>query len=231
MQNFDGLAAFAFYDCISSSNSHFSVFFHFIFRLVDDFNGVYEFVTFGYFLWTLSGVCCFVLTLLAQLVKNFDYFLFIHNKFSLFANYFRLIFFLCHIFKKSDNASPAEILTTLIQIGYTFVTLFAACEFGQRVTHQFNQFNEQFYDSNWYLFSLAMQRIYSIVLIGAQDAVIIQGYANTVCTRNAFENVICAEIQYASQICPDFRTVMELFLLSLDRKFWIFLFDDASPNG
>lgn len=95
------------------------------------------------------------------------------------------------MFKKSDNASPAEILTTSIQIAYTFVTLFAACESGERVTHQFNQFNDNFHICEWYSFPLEMQRIYSIALVGVQDSVIIQGYANTVCTRNAFENVIC----------------------------------------
>lgn len=106
---------------------------------------------------------------------------------SYFANSMILIFW---CFEKSNNASPAEILTTLIQIAYTFVTLYAACEMGQRVAYQFNLFNEKVYDCDWYLFSLEMKRIYAIALIGSQDPVIIEGYANTVCTRNAFENVI-----------------------------------------
>lgn len=71
-----------------------------------------------------------------------------------------------------------------------FVTLFAACETGERVTHQFNQFDESFYQCDWHSFPLVLQRVYLIVLAGAQDPVIIQGYANTVCTREAFKNVM-----------------------------------------
>lgn len=77
-----------------------------------------------------------------------------------------------------------------MEMGYTFGMLFAHCEIGERVTHQFNLFNEKFLHCNWYLFPIEMQRIYSIVLIGVQDPAIIQGFANTICTRDAFKRVI-----------------------------------------
>lgn len=92
--------------------------------------------------------------------------------------------------QKSENATPAELLTSLTQIGYTFGTLFAAAEFGEHVAHHFNQFHERFCDCDWYFYPISIQRIYVIVLAGVQDAVIIEGYANTVCTRDAFKNVI-----------------------------------------
>ena len=94
------------------------------------------------------------------------------------------------LLQKSDNVNPAELLSTLMQIGYTFGTLFAYCEFGERVTHQFNQFNEHFCNCDWYLFPIEIKRIFLIVLVGIQDPVIIQGYAITVCTRDAFKKVI-----------------------------------------
>lgn len=76
-----------------------------------------------------------------------------------------------------------------MNIFYTFFTLFAYCEFGERGTHQFNQFNERFCNCDWYLFPIEMQHIYAIGLVGVQQPVIIEGYANTVCTRDAFKKV------------------------------------------
>lgn len=92
--------------------------------------------------------------------------------------------------KKEENLDPPEVLSILIEIGYTFVTLFAVSESGESITHQFNQFNENLWKCHWYSFPLAMQRIYSIVLVGVQEPVTILGYANTVCNRETFKIVI-----------------------------------------
>ena len=109
------------------------------------------------------------------------------SKLMIISNVF-VIFLL--LLLKSDYSSPAELIGLLMQIGYTFGSLFAYCEFGERVTHQFNQFNENFCNCDWFSFPIEMQRIYLLVLVGVQDPVIIRGYAHTVCTRDAFKRVI-----------------------------------------
>lgn len=63
------------------------------------------------------------------------------------------------------------------------------CYFG-KVTHHFNGFNKKLCDCNWFLFPNKMKRIYLIVLSGTQQPAVIQGYGNTVCTRDAFKKVI-----------------------------------------
>lgn len=77
-----------------------------------------------------------------------------------------------------------------MSLEFTFTTIFAFCEFGERVTHQFNLFNEKFCHCDWYLLPIEIQRMYLIVLVGVQDPVMIRGFANTLCSRDAFKKVI-----------------------------------------
>ena len=72
---------------------------------------------------------------------------------------------------------------------WTFTTIFFVCELGEKVTHQFNLFNEEICNCDWFLFPIEIQRIFLIVLLGAQQPAVIQGYANTTCTRDTFKNV------------------------------------------
>ena len=92
-------------------------------------------------------------------------------------------------FSKSNGSNPTEIVPAFLAITSIFIAIFAYCEFGEQVMHQFNLYGETFCSCDWYLFPIEMQRIYSIALVGVQDPVIVQGYANTVCTRDAFKNV------------------------------------------
>lgn len=129
----------------------------------------------------------------------------------------------CSFVRKSDNASAAEIFGTITPIGYTFGTIFAYCEFGERVTLQFNEFNEKFCQCNWYSFPLAMQRIYSISSVGIQDPVVIEGFASTTCTRDAFKKVDLIHIS-------DLAENQVLICLFSDCEWRIFLSNDASSN-
>lgn len=89
--------------------------------------------------------------------------------------------------------SPPDLFVTLLEMAYTFGTLFLYCELGEWVTHQFNLYNHALNDCDWYTFPIKVRRIYLIVLVGVQDPVIIHGYAGTVCTRDAFKKVILVE--------------------------------------
>lgn len=185
------------------------------FRLIGDFNGIFEYITFGFFSFTLSGVCCYTLILLSQLVEHQIHRISFFSSKSLILSWL----FFVDIVRKSKNESLFGILNTLVQTGNVFISLFVYCEFGERVTHQFNQFNEQFCDCRWYSLPMEMQRIYSIVLVGVQQSVIIEGYSNTVCTRDAFKKVIlmCGYIAnsvYSYQTDGRLITTLILFFFS-----------------
>lgn len=84
----------------------------------------------------------------------------------------------------------AEVVNTVLNALYSFGRIYFVCELGEKVTSQFNVFNEKISDCNWYLFSIETQRVFLIFLSGTQQLAAIQGYANTVCTRDAFKTVI-----------------------------------------
>lgn len=145
----------------------------------------------------------------------------VHLKTEFFASEFVLTF--TSFVSKSDNAGAADLFGTILPIGYTFSTLYGYCDFGERVTLQFDEFNEKFCQCNWYSFPLAMQRIYLISSVGIQDPVVIEGFASTTCTRDAFKKVDLIHIS-------DLAENQVLICLFSDCEWRIFLSNDAPSN-
>lgn len=82
-----------------------------------------------------------------------------------------------------------DIITTFSQFLWAFLSNFFYCEIGERVTRQFDLFDEELRRCDWYLFPIEMQRLILITMSGSQHPEIIRGYANSVCTRDAFKRV------------------------------------------
>lgn len=80
-------------------------------------------------------------------------------------------------------------MNTLGGLTWVFLSCFLCCNFGERVTHQFNLFDEKLRCCDWYLFPIKIQRLILITMSADQHPCIIHGYANTVCTRDAFKRV------------------------------------------
>lgn len=156
-------------------------------RFVDEFNDIYEFIITGYFLWALLNMCSSLLVFRMQLV---EYNLVIKRiKLSFSKGFFP---FFSHIeirLKSGRSSNRIDIIVIILLLFWAFSIIFLYCEIGERVTHEFNEFNEQFCQCNWYSFSIEMQRMFIIVMSNTQRPAIIQGYANTVCTRDAFKQV------------------------------------------
>lgn len=70
---------------------------------------------------------------------------------------------------------------------YAFMNLFLYSECGERVTNQFNEFIEQLCECDWHLYSIKVQRMFIIALSANMRLANIEGYANTVCTRELFK--------------------------------------------
>lgn len=148
--------------------------------------------------------------------------------------------------KKSNGANPVDLMNAILSVIWTFVTIFFVCELGEKVTHDFNLFYHELCNCDWFLFPIEMKRIYLIVLVGAEQAMPIQGYANTTCTRDTFKNVnkiffFCKRIDKVVD-CDSAKRRLDsiakfnmfnssLFPLILDCQRWIFLFHNAPSNG
>lgn len=76
-----------------------------------------------------------------------------------------------------------------MQVTWISIEIFFVCNLGERVTYQFNEFNEKLHQCNWILFPIEIKRIYLFILLGSQRTVFIEGYLKTACTRETFKNV------------------------------------------
>lgn len=85
-----------------------------------------------------------------------------------------------------------EILVSLTLAAWVYVALFFVCEFGQRVTNQFELFGEELEQCDWDTLPIEMQRMYVIFLSGTQQPVNVACYFNVLCTREIFQTVSIA---------------------------------------
>lgn len=116
------------------------------------------------------------------------------SSFFIRANIF---FYISHYFdslcdeqiKSVPNPNPTELFNSMMGVIWMFGIMFLYCEVGERVTHQFSVFHERLCFSDWFLFPLEMKRMFVIMLSNTHESIIIQGYANTDCTREAFKKV------------------------------------------
>lgn len=72
---------------------------------------------------------------------------------------------------------------------WSFVIIFIVCELGQRLTNEFDTYNHTLYQCNWYAFPIELRHMFIVVLMNAQQPVVIKGFADTLCARESFEKV------------------------------------------
>lgn len=94
-----------------------------------------------------------------------------------------------YLIKSDDCLTPTDLTTTLLIISWSFIIIFSCSELGETMAFQFNVFHELLCQSNWYEFSIDMQRMLIIFMLDTQQLAFIRGYGNIVCTRDAFKNV------------------------------------------
>lgn len=82
-----------------------------------------------------------------------------------------------------------DLLRILLLVFWAFVLVFLFCEFGEMVSDEFEEFNDELDQSDWYSFSVEMQRIFVILTINAQQSTYIKGFANVLCVRPTFKKV------------------------------------------
>lgn len=85
--------------------------------------------------------------------------------------------------------SFVDAINPIMAVLWTNVMIFTHCEFGERVTLEFNVFHDELCHSDWYMFPMEMQKMLLIILSSTQQPAAIQGYANSECTRGAFKTV------------------------------------------
>lgn len=97
-------------------------------------------------------------------------------------------------------------LATIVVVIPVFALIFIACELNQRLTDKFEIFNDRFWELNWYLSPIELQRMYLIFGSNTQQSVYIRGYGNIFLTRETYKKVMPFRI-YNRQIVTFDRSV------------------------
>lgn len=97
--------------------------------------------------------------------------------------------YLC-ITQTGHTLNLADFTVSLAVALFSIIMIFASCSVGEMVTSRFDLFDVEFNQCKWYLYPMEIKRILVMILLNNQQPVIIKGYANTVCRREAFERVI-----------------------------------------
>ena len=63
------------------------------------------------------------------------------------------------------------------------------CELGQRVSDAFQQIADTIENFNWYLFPMEIQQTLPILLMGAQQPVVLECFGSISASRETFKNV------------------------------------------
>lgn len=96
-------------------------------------------------------------------------------------------------FQSTDLISnPLEIiyiLTAITEMFWSFAMCAFFCECGERVSQQFNQFDDEIHRCHWYALPIQIQKMHLIFMQDTQQPIIIRGYPNIWCSREIFKMV------------------------------------------
>lgn len=79
---------------------------------------------------------------------------------------------------------------------WSFILIAAICECGERVTEQFNEFNDRANQCKWYDFPLDLQRMLLTFICDVQQPVQQRGFGSIVCSRDALKAVSDSDHTY-----------------------------------
>lgn len=72
---------------------------------------------------------------------------------------------------------------------WSFVQIYVFCDSSAYVTRHFREI-DIYNECEWYAFPASVRRSMPIIIVNAQEAVILKGFGNILCTRETFKRVI-----------------------------------------
>lgn len=153
-----------------------------IFRLANELSDCYELIILGYFTWGTITTCCSLLWLQhvrRKSILNTDY----------FFNFITATTFNYFLFQALIHSNIFDLLYVIMYLICTLGQLFLFCHFGNQLTDTFGTIYDTFYQCDWYLMPLKIQKIMPTILNAAQEPVFLRGFGNITCTREMFKKV------------------------------------------
>ena len=81
------------------------------------------------------------------------------------------------------------LLESILYAIHVLAIVFAACEFGQRLSDAFDEINDIINQFNWYLFPIEIRKILPNFMINTQQPVVMKCFGCISCSRKQFKKV------------------------------------------
>lgn len=102
------------------------------------------------------------------------------------------------------------LLIALAEMFWSFCLVFIYCDLGERISDGFNELYDVICMLKWHKYPIEIQRMLIDILIVTQQPVVIQGFGNVYCTRNACQKV-CIFFFNPRLNCEQFYLTISLF--------------------
>lgn len=122
----------------------------------------------------------------------------------------------------------ALLLTTAAS--WTFFIVSVTCEVAERITNEFLEIDYVIGHFDWYLYPTEVQRMLPIVIIMAQQPVVIECFGSISCSRETFKKVSGKLIHLRDQIHLNFSVHSMKFNLILDNEYRLFILHGAPSS-
>lgn len=144
--------------------------------------------------------------------------------------FFSVLFFFLK--KSQSNGKYFGLIDPFTRIFWSIAQIYLFCNFGENVTNRFSAINDSVYECSWYSFPKEVQRILPIVMVSAQQSLVIKAFGNILCTRQTFKTVNKSNtaIQFfviKINVSIDF---FHEFGRRLGHQWWILVFHRSSPS-
>lgn len=139
------------------------------------------------FLWCLLALSCSMVSLQFVLVE-FSLVFLLHIPWLIISSLSSLF---CPSFfsQRNENANTIVMVRLVVLMFWPLAVTFGFCEYGERLTEQFDDLGDQLCQCDWYKLPMKIQRIFSIVVVNAQQSTTIHSFENTPCSRDTFKQV------------------------------------------
>lgn len=110
------------------------------------------------------------------------------------------------------NGAPLIILHVLM----AYLQVFLFCFFGQRLSSNFDDLNDSFYDCEWYRFAVKSRKFLHAILLATQYPVRIRGFGRYSCTHDTYKRVhVASNLQRNKMVQRCFYHIQNHFYFQL----------------
>lgn len=96
---------------------------------------------------------------------------------------------LSHLLNAQSGHNLVELCLPMVFLFWAFSANLMFCALGERLTSRYIRIDVEITNFIWYIFPLDVQKMLPILLNGTQDAIVLSGIGNVLCTHEAFKDV------------------------------------------